>query len=334
MKERLLIMAILVAMGAFISLGSGVGLCQEGTTEETTVEWSVQVLDVDLLDMAGGDGTVFFGILESDDIYANSIGVQVTISDDDADGIFEISFGSLEYPLGTGADLISPEPVTFNPEEDLLDLGLIFSLTSPEDPWTVIPYFRVGEDPVWQMLEPDPLEGTWTTDAEWIAAGVPFIVSVSGEDTATYENYDSFVEACAVEGYLDSDCDGVIDDLDLFPYSDLSDTVIIDGWDTGVANLIFGDGSTLSDHISSCGTDVVNHGQFVSCVSHVTNGIKREGIISGRDKGAIQRAAAHSDIGKNNGNDEDGGDGTTTEGASTGNGSQGKGKAKGKGKNK
>ena len=45
-----------------------------------------------------------------------------------------------------------------------------------------------------------------------------------------------------------------------------------------------------------CAVDVGTHGNFVSCVSHLTNDLKKAGIISGKEKGAIQRCAARSDI--------------------------------------
>ncbi|MFC2172021.1 hypothetical protein ACFLU6_05240 [Acidobacteriota bacterium] len=39
-----------------------------------------------------------------------------------------------------------------------------------------------------------------------------------------------------------------------------------------------------------------NHGQFVSCTSHVTNDLKKQDYITGADKGAIQSCAAQADI--------------------------------------
>lgn len=41
-----------------------------------------------------------------------------------------------------------------------------------------------------------------------------------------------------------------------------------------------------------------NHGKFVSCISHLTNRLKKEKIITGRQKGVIVSAAARTDIGK------------------------------------
>jgi len=94
----------------------------------------------------------------------------------------------------------------------------------------------------------------------------------------------------------DSDGDGVPDDEDCQPDSDLRETVIIDGCDSGVVNLLFDDGCTIADLIAECAVDANNHGQFVSCVAHLTNDLKKDGFISGQEKGAIQSCAAQADI--------------------------------------
>lgn len=94
----------------------------------------------------------------------------------------------------------------------------------------------------------------------------------------------------------DADGDGVLDDEDGCPDSNLSVTVIIDGCNSGVSNTLFPSGCTISDGISGCAEGARNHGQFVSCVPHLTKGLKRAGAISGRQKGAIQRCATQADI--------------------------------------
>lgn len=95
----------------------------------------------------------------------------------------------------------------------------------------------------------------------------------------------------------DSDGDGLIDDCDSCPNSDLRETVIIHECETGVANLMLGDdGCSMTDLIGQCEVGIRNHGDYVSCVAHLTNGWKEAGVISGREKGAIQRCAAHADV--------------------------------------
>jgi hypothetical protein len=96
----------------------------------------------------------------------------------------------------------------------------------------------------------------------------------------------------------DSDGDGIIDDLDACPHSDLSATVVIQGCDSGVPNTLFANGCTISDLIGHCAANAANHGKFVSCVAELTNTLKAEGAITAKQKGAIQSCAAKSSIGK------------------------------------
>lgn len=90
----------------------------------------------------------------------------------------------------------------------------------------------------------------------------------------------------------DTDGDGFGDNSDACVNSDLSPTVVIDGIDTGVTNDLLDDGCTISDLIDIANLVSSNHGQFVSAVAHLTNLLKDEGVITGKEKGAIQKVAA------------------------------------------
>jgi hypothetical protein len=94
----------------------------------------------------------------------------------------------------------------------------------------------------------------------------------------------------------DQDGDGILDDADACPASILATTVVIDGCDSRVANHLNGEGCSISDNIAACAEGATNHGKFVSCVSKLTNDLKKAGIISGSEKGAIQSCAAQADI--------------------------------------
>jgi hypothetical protein len=94
----------------------------------------------------------------------------------------------------------------------------------------------------------------------------------------------------------DTDGDGLVGDDDKCPDSDRNETVAINGCDSLVDNKLFGDGCTISDHIAECATKAANHGEFVSCVTHYTNGLKSSSL-TGAEKGAIQSCAAQSSIG-------------------------------------
>jgi hypothetical protein len=72
-------------------------------------------------------------------------------------------------------------------------------------------------------------------------------------------------------------------------FEDCSPTVVVDGCDSGVTNHVFSDGSSFNSLIAQCAADnPTNHGQFASCVSHLTNAWKKDTLITGDQKGAIQ----------------------------------------------
>ena len=73
-------------------------------------------------------------------------------------------------------------------------------------------------------------------------------------------------------------------------------TVVIDGCDSEVANILLPTGYSLSDEIAMCAASAGNHGEFVSCVSRMTNDLKKDGIITGKEKSAIQSCAAQANI--------------------------------------
>lgn len=98
---------------------------------------------------------------------------------------------------------------------------------------------------------------------------------------------------------LDSDNDGVPNNEDECPNSDLSTTVTIDGCNSGVTNslsVLGKTGCTISDLIGQCTIGAKNHGKFVSCISNLTNALKTAGIITGTQKGAIQSCAGRANI--------------------------------------
>ena len=112
-------------------------------------------------------------------------------------------------------------------------------------------------------------------------------------DPLVYEIHTSGID-CNVDP--DTDGDGCLDSVDTHPNSNADATVIIDGCDSGVANIFVTDCSTMSDLIADCAEAAIDHGDFVSCVAHLTNDWKAAGLITGREKGAIQSCAAQSNI--------------------------------------
>jgi hypothetical protein len=115
-----------------------------------------------------------------------------------------------------------------------------------------------------------------------------------GKDTVTITDGCNDVSATAeiIVGNNDADGDGVPDDADKCPESNLDPTIIIGGCDAGVQNQLLENGCTMSDLISACGVGAMSHGKYVSCVAHLTNEWKEEGLIRRAQKGAIQRCTA------------------------------------------
>jgi hypothetical protein len=102
------------------------------------------------------------------------------------------------------------------------------------------------------------------------------------------------IATAAVYVLEDADEDGILDKEDGCLASNLEDTISIYSCDSGVENFFLDDGCSLNDLIAACDHTFINHGMFVSCVSRLTNGWKKEGWISFKEKGAIQRCAAKS----------------------------------------
>jgi hypothetical protein len=71
--------------------------------------------------------------------------------------------------------------------------------------------------------------------------------------------------------------------------------IVIDGCDTGVDDQDYND-SSISALIEGCANGARNHGAYVSCVAKLTNELKKAGVISGQEKGAIQSCAAQANI--------------------------------------
>jgi len=108
---------------------------------------------------------------------------------------------------------------------------------------------------------------------------------------------------CASNNYTYPECqksdldnDKVPDQNDKCFGSNIEATIRIAGCDSKVVNNVFEDGCTMSDLIGQCRESAKNHGKFVSCVSHLTNTWKRDDLVSGKEKGAIENCAAKSRI--------------------------------------
>lgn len=189
---------------------------------------------------------------------------------------------------------------------------------------SLIPEIPVGKEVIWQYVVTNtgetPLMEIIVTDNQGVLVECPSSnleagdsMICEGKGIATEGQYENIgmVEAHDgnstqvtdedVSSYIginvDSDGDGINDDVDQCPDSDNANaTLVIADCETGVENVLFEDGCTMGDLIAQCADGAKNHGKFVKCVAHLTNQWKKAHLISGKEKGAIQSCAAKSDI--------------------------------------
>ncbi|MDQ5822512.1 MAG: endonuclease/exonuclease/phosphatase family protein, partial [Actinomycetota bacterium] len=116
---------------------------------------------------------------------------------------------------------------------------------------------------------------------------------VDGFQYSHFDN-DYYERALQPDGHKVSDHDPPLLTLSTDACLDGDDlpTVVL-GEDTGVPNVDTGQGCTIGDLIGEP-ADFRNHGQYVSHVSHVTNALVERGLLTGKEKGAIQRAAGQN----------------------------------------
>jgi hypothetical protein len=79
------------------------------------------------------------------------------------------------------------------------------------------------------------------------------------------------------------------------PARNPNSTIIIGECDTGVVDRLH-EGTLISEWIEECAAKAKNHGQFVRCIRDLMNKLKEAGVISGKEKGAIESSAAKAKI--------------------------------------
>ena len=113
--------------------------------------------------------------------------------------------------------------------------------------------------------------------------------NIAGTDIVTVrDECNGQVSDTATITLLDPDNDGNEDNVD--------PNIVIDGCDSGVLDEDIDDVFTMGDLITVCENYAKNHGAFVSCVADLTNEWKKGGLITGKEKGAVQSCAAKANI--------------------------------------
>ena len=99
----------------------------------------------------------------------------------------------------------------------------------------------------------------------------------------------------------DSDDDGVLDEDDHCPLSDLDGFVVVGSVTTTINNATIGvneDGCSIQDLVNECEDNAKNHGQFVSCITQLANDLYKAGVITKQQRDQMKTGAAKSSVGK------------------------------------
>ena len=164
--------------------------------------------------------------------------------------------------------------------------GTDASFITLNDVWELANANGLGGTPSWTELTPSgTLPSTRSGHSAVFDPVTHRMVIFGGSDSSnTFLNETWVLQD--VLAPLDSDGDGVNDDDDACPDSDLCDTIVIGGVDTGVDNDLLGDGCSLADLIDAVLADNPSTAEVVQFLV----ALKKEGLIAGKDMGAILKA--------------------------------------------
>jgi hypothetical protein len=121
-------------------------------------------------------------------------------------------------------------------------------------------------------------------------------VTVTGTANVDFFTVEATIEVEGPGCRADTDDDGLPDDQDACPTSDVSSTVVLDGCRTGVDNVLDGEGCTIADRLDDCAAGARNHLHYVACVTTRALRFKAQGLTTLKDKVKLVVCAAKADI--------------------------------------
>lgn len=119
------------------------------------------------------------------------------------------------------------------------------------------------------------------------------VLFVSPNDSYFSDNSDPDGDYTLRITLLDTDRDGVLDDVDDCIPSDLRPWVDTGAGPTSVPNAVDAHGCSLQDYVNAFQEGAKNHGQYVSAIAHFANDLARRGVISNQQKSELVSGAAH-----------------------------------------
>ena len=156
--------------------------------------------------------------------------------------------------------------------------------------WGVYPFSGLD-----RVLLSDEQNGLYVVDATALVCGNGALDYTEECDDGNNEGGDGCSATCQIEG-VDTDGDGVPDEDDACPNSNLDPTVVIDSCDSEVSNTLLADGCTISDEIEGCAVNAERHGSFRRCVSKLCDGLQKDGVLTGPEKDQILSCAGQADF--------------------------------------
>jgi hypothetical protein len=87
---------------------------------------------------------------------------------------------------------------------------------------------------------------------------------------------------------VDSDGDGVNDPGDQCPASEVSGTVVLDGCDSGAANVVDADGCTINDQLTELADSTSSQRAYTRAVRRLLRCLTRTGEITPQEETAIR----------------------------------------------
>jgi hypothetical protein len=147
------------------------------------------------------------------------------------------------------------------------------------------------------LTEASSFNAAFITASGGLAEAEARLVAMLMDGSSYFNIHTTAFPGGEIRGFLlvDSDADGVPDSEDAFPNSrDVGGNIIIGDCDTGVPNVVFADGSTISDLIYAIAEGARNHGQFVSGVAKLKNHLRKTFVLTAAQAEAIQSCAAQT----------------------------------------